>query len=87
MLFQKEEKGDKGGQVLGLTERLTWSKPLLNFASNNFLPLGNDHVILPPRHYGYNYYCYYCLLIMVYFVLFDIMCSSCEWSSSRTCKS
>ncbi|KAF3431787.1 hypothetical protein FNV43_RR26523 [Rhamnella rubrinervis] len=36
---QKEGNEEKGGQVLGLTERLAWSKPLLNFASNNFLPL------------------------------------------------
>ncbi|KAH7536951.1 probable sodium/metabolite cotransporter BASS4, chloroplastic [Ziziphus jujuba] len=36
---QKDGNGNKAGQVWGLAEQLTWAKSLLNFASDNFLPL------------------------------------------------
>lgn len=69
MLLQKDGIGNRTGQVSGLAEQLTWAKPLLNFASNNFLPLGNNFVMFPyflisfiTIHHFYNYY----LLVMVY---------------------
>ncbi|PON71179.1 Sodium Bile acid symporter family [Parasponia andersonii] len=36
---QNEGNGKRGGQVSSLAEGLIWARPLLNFASNNFLPL------------------------------------------------
>lgn len=40
-MYQSDGNGDKVDRVSGSESGLSWTKPLLNFASNNFLPLGN----------------------------------------------
>ena len=40
-MHQRDGNGDKVDRVSGSASGLSWAKPLLNFASKNFLPLGN----------------------------------------------
>ena len=46
MRFQIEGNGEKSGRESSSSQGLPWTKPLLNFASSNFLPLGNDYLFL-----------------------------------------
>lgn len=40
--FQIDGNGNPPDRVSGSAKGLSWTKPLLSFAANNFLPLGED---------------------------------------------
>lgn len=42
VLVQINSNGNIDGRALNLAGGFDWTKPLLNFAGNNFLPLGID---------------------------------------------